>query len=115
MSAVRFPVAEFGAVIALYSMIHLPLAEQRPLLRRIRTWLEPDGWFLAILGHGAYEGWDRGWLGSNADMFWSHADAASYRRWLTSDGFEVVKQEFLPEGDGGHELFLVKSLRQGRH
>ena len=110
MSAVRFPEAEFAAVVSLYAIIHLPLAEQRPLFRRVRFWLRPGGWFLAILGAGAYEGWERGWLGSDVDMFWSHADPATYRRWLTAAGLEVVEQRFIPEGDGGHELFLARTL-----
>jgi SAM-dependent methyltransferase len=109
MTEVRFPRASFAAIISLYAIIHVPLAEQRPLFRRVRGWLRPGGWFLAVLGHDAYEGWQTGWLGSGAEMFWSHADAATYRRWLTSAGFEILDQRFIPEGDSGHELFLAKA------
>lgn len=109
MTEVRFNEGEFTAVVSLYAIIHVPLAEQRPLFRRVRSWLRPGGWFLAVLGHGSVEGWERGWLGSDVPMYWSHTDARTYRRWLTSAGFEIVGQKFVPEGDGGHELFLTRA------
>lgn len=108
MSEVDFPPRSFGAIVSLYAIIHVPLANQRPLLARIHTWLRPRGLFLAVLGHDAYEGTVRGWLGSRATMFWSHADAAAYRRWFQEIGFTVLRQEFIPEEDGGHELFLAR-------
>jgi SAM-dependent methyltransferase len=109
MTTVRFPKGEYAAVVSLYSVIHVPLAEQRPLFRRIRKWLQPGGIFLVILGHGACEGWEPGWLGSRVDMFWSHADESTYRQWLIADGYDILDQKFIPEGDGGHELFVLKS------
>ncbi|MCI4333638.1 MAG: methyltransferase domain-containing protein [Thermoplasmata archaeon] len=109
MAAVQFDEGEFAAVIALYSIIHVPIAEQRPFFRNVRRWLRPGGWFLAVLGHGAVEGWEEGWLGSEVPMYWSHADARTYRRWLTSAGFEILAQTFVPERDGGHELFLTRA------
>ena len=107
MTEVDFPERQFAAIVALYSIIHVPLEEQKPLFRRIRTWLRPGGYFVAILGHSAVEGREPGWLGSRVEMYWSHADAATYRRWLTSTGFEILQQKFIPEGSGGHELFLA--------
>jgi hypothetical protein len=46
-------------------------------------------------------------------MYWSHADAASYERWLRVAGFELLHRTFVPEGDGGHALFLVKKPGSG--
>ncbi|MCI4333729.1 MAG: methyltransferase domain-containing protein, partial [Thermoplasmata archaeon] len=100
MGAVQFDEGEFAAVVALYSIIHVPLAEQRSLFRNVRRWLVPGGWFLAVLGHGAVEGWEEDWLGSDVPMYWSHTDARTYRRWLTSAGFEILAQTFVPERDG---------------
>lgn len=48
-------------------------------------------------------------------MFWSHADAATYRTWLGGTGFTVDRQEFVPEGDGGHELFLPRARPRVAH
>jgi len=108
MSEVGFPPATFAAVVCLYSLIHVPRREHRPLLRRIASWLAPGGWFLAILGHSKYEGSETGWLGSDAPMYWSHYDAGTYRRWIRSEGLRVVREEFIPEGGGGHHLFLAR-------
>jgi hypothetical protein len=92
----------------------VPLPEQLALFHRIRRWLRPGGWFLSILGHGAVEGWEENWLSSDVRMFWSHADAETYRRWLTASSFDVVEQKFIPEGDSGHELFLARARGQSR-
>ncbi len=108
MTRVEFPGSSFRAVVCLYALIHVPLAAQRPLLGRIRRWLSPRGWFIVITGHEAYEGTEADWLGSGATMFWSHADAATYRAWLRDAGFEIVDQTFVPEGKGGHELFRAR-------
>lgn len=37
-----------------------------------------------------------------ATMYWSHADWATYQRWFDELGYEVVHDEFVAEGDGGH-------------
>jgi SAM-dependent methyltransferase len=113
MTKVDFPAGSFQAIVSLYAIIHVPLAKQKRLLARIHAWLAPGGLFLATLGHDAWEGTERGWLGVDTTMFWSHADAATYRRWLHETGFTILSQEFVPEGAGGHELFLVRKVRSG--
>ncbi len=90
----------------MYALIHIPLAEQPPLLRRIAAWLRPGGWFVATTGHRA--GVDENWLGGGAPMWWSHADAATNRGWMTQAGLTVEREEFVPEGDGGHALFWAR-------
>ena len=46
-------------------------------------------------------------------MWWSQADAATYRTWLTQAGLEVTSQQFVPEGDGGHALFRAQARQPG--
>lgn len=111
---VDFEVGRFAAVVAFYSLIHVPRRAHRNLLRRIRSWLASDGLFLVILGHTSYEGKVEGWLRTDATMYWSHYDAKTYRRWLRSEGFRIVHEEFVPEGDGGHELFVARKVRRER-
>jgi len=113
LSEVDFPPSSFVAVISLYALIHVPREQHRPLFRKAAGWLVPGGWFLATLGHAAYEGRESGWLGSDAPMLWSHYDAATYRRGLDADGFRIVREEFIPEGDGGHQLFLARKRAAG--
>jgi SAM-dependent methyltransferase len=100
-----FPPSTFDAVVSLYALIHMPLDEQPPLLNRIGGWLRPGGWLLTTTGHGAWTGSEGHWLGGDAPMWWSHADAATYRTWIEQAGLSVVAQGVIPEGDGMHALF----------
>ena len=107
MTDVSFPDESFGAVVCLYAIIHVPLEEQRPLLERVYRWLAPGGLFLLIAGEEAWTGEERNWLGSNAKMYWSHADAETYLRWLRATGFAIERRTFVPEGASGHALILA--------
>jgi SAM-dependent methyltransferase len=108
-TTVDLPERSFDAVVCLYALIHIPLEEQPPLLARIAGWLRPGGLLVATTGHGAWTGTEDDWLGGGATMWWSHADAATYREWLEAAGFAVERQEFVPEGDGGHALFWART------
>ncbi len=105
VTAIDFAPASFDAVVCLYMLIHLPLEDQPPLLERIASWLRPGGLFLATTGFQAWTGTEENWLGGGAPMWWSHADAATYRSWITQAGLSIDREEFAPEGDGGHALF----------
>lgn len=104
----RLPPKSYDAVVALYSIIHIPLAAQPLLLRAIAGWLVADGLLVLSAGWRAWTGAQIDWLGGDAPMWWSHADAATYRRWLTEAGFQVLREEFVPEGDSGHSLFWAR-------
>jgi SAM-dependent methyltransferase len=108
MTSVRFPPESFAAVVCLYSLIHVPLDEQLPLLGRMYRWLLPGGLALVTTGQEAYTGVEDDWLGSNAKMYWSHADASTYTRWFAEAGFIHLRRRFVPEGDRGHALFLAR-------
>jgi hypothetical protein len=41
-------------------------------------------------------------------MWWSHADAATYRTWIERAGLAVVAQETVPEDDAVHALFWAR-------
>lgn len=113
MTTVRFEQGSFDAVVALYSLIHVPVAEQRGLLASIRTWLRPGGRLLAIVGVDAWTGDEEDWLASGTHMWWSHEDTATYLRWLDAEGFDVAWSRFVPERDvpapdgAGHTLLLA--------
>ncbi len=78
MASVAFPPQSFAAIVSFYALIHLPVAEHRPLLARCFDWLHPGGVLLAIVGHSAWTGSEADWHG--APMYWSHANEATYRR-----------------------------------
>ncbi len=111
MAAVDFAPRSFAAIVSFYALIHLPIAEQRPLLARCFDWLRPGGILMAIVGHSAWTGSEDDWHG--APMVWSHADEATYLRWLGEIGFAVQWARFVPENDGGHTLLLAQRPRLG--
>jgi hypothetical protein len=104
MTAVEFAPASFDAVVAFYSIINVPGAEQRALIHRVATWLAPGGVLLAMVGKvaGAWAEPDfRGVPG--VTMYWSHADLAAGARWLAEAGFDVVR--------GGHAVAAAGRAR----
>ncbi|MBB5791587.1 class I SAM-dependent methyltransferase [Jiangella mangrovi] len=107
-TTVELPERSFHAVVCLYALIHIPLEEQPPLLARIAGWLRPSGLLVATTGHQAWTGTEDDWLGGGATMWWSHANAATYRVWIEAAGFAVEREEFVPEGDSGHTLFWAR-------
>ncbi|HEX7746613.1 MAG TPA: class I SAM-dependent methyltransferase [Micromonosporaceae bacterium] len=102
------PPARFDAVVCLYTLIHIPLADQPGLIRRIGRWLRPGGWLLATTGHDAWTGTEDNWLGGPATMWWSQADAATYRSWLHQASLTITAEAFIPEGADGHTLFWTQ-------
>lgn len=104
----RLQPESYDAVVALYSIIHMPLAAQLPLLRAIAGWLVSDGQLLLSAGWRAWTGSQTDWLGGDALMWWSYADAVTYRGWLAQAGFHVIREEFVPEDGGGHSLFWAR-------
>jgi 2-polyprenyl-3-methyl-5-hydroxy-6-metoxy-1,4-benzoquinol methylase len=108
VTAVEFSPASFDAVVSFFALIHLPLEDQLPLLKRVATWLRPGGLFVATTGYWAWTGTEENWLGGGAPMWWSHADVATYRSWISQAGLSIDREEFVPENDGGHALFWAR-------
>ncbi len=108
LASAEFGPASFDAVVSFFALIHVPVDDQLPLLHRIAGWLRPGGLFVATAGYWAWTGTEENWLGSGAPMTWSHAGVGSYRAWLRDAGLSVERDEFVPEGDGGHSLFWAR-------
>lgn len=107
MTALDFAPERFDAIVAFYSIIHVPLAEQPNLFAVLARWLKPGGYLLATVGHTAWTGTEKDWLDVlGGAMYWSHADAATYRAWFATNGLRIVQEDFLPEDDGGHTVLL---------
>ena len=102
----------FDAVIAVSSLIHVPLDEQRPLYARIAGWLRPGGVLLATVGAGRYRGVEEGWLDvEGADLFFDHADADTHVEMLRAAGFAIERVEHAPEGDVARTLVEARLER----
>jgi len=100
MMSLDFPQRSFEAVVAFYSIIHLPREEQKILFTRIFEWLEDDGYFLTNLGTTDNSGvLNPDWLGSS--MYWSSFDASTNKRIIQQAGFEVLQAEIVAEEEDG--------------
>jgi SAM-dependent methyltransferase len=108
MTQVSFARGAFGGVACLYALIHVPIDEQPPLIAKVYRWLEPGGLFLVTTGATAWTGVEEGWLGSNAKMYWSHADARTYQTWFGERGFRVLRRTAVAEKGAHHVLFLLQ-------
>jgi cyclopropane fatty-acyl-phospholipid synthase-like methyltransferase len=84
---VAFDVGAFDAVVALYSITHVSRRHYAALFKHIRTWLEPDGWFLATLGTADSSGWlEEDFLGFGATSWTNSFDPATTERLLREAG-----------------------------
>jgi SAM-dependent methyltransferase len=106
MTALHLRPASLDAVVSFYALIHVPLADQQALFPRIRSWLRPGGYLLAITGAQRWTGTEP-YLG--ASMFWDHADTATYLDWLTAAQLTPIWHRYIPEGTSGHSLILART------
>jgi len=102
MTDLDFSDASFDAVIAFYSLTHVPRDELGRLLAGIRAWLRPGGLFLATMGADDEPGSvEKGWLG--VDMYFSHFNAKRNRRLVESAGLVVEQANIVPEPEDRHD------------
>ena len=111
VTTLDFAPASFDAVVASYSLFHIPRTEHHMLFRSIARWLRRGGVLLANFGIGNREvDYDENWLG--APLFWSSFDADGERRALRSAGFELALDsiETIVEDGSPHRFLLVAAL-----
>jgi SAM-dependent methyltransferase len=104
-------IACFDGIVALYSLIHLPLDRQPAVIAKMGDALTEGGVVLSTVGWDAWTRGDPDWLGGGAAMWWSHTDHATYRRWFEQAGMEVERVEHVAEGATmGHALLWARRL-----
>jgi SAM-dependent methyltransferase len=102
LTSLWFDAATFDAVVAFYSLTHVPRAEHAALFRRIRSWLRPGGLFLASLGvEDSPDEIEADWLG--VDMFFSHFSARVNRRLVAEAGLVIERAEVAVEPEDRHD------------
>jgi SAM-dependent methyltransferase len=103
MMALMFASSTFDAILAFYSLIHLPREEQRVLVRRLADWLRPGGCLLANLGVSDNPGFiDPNWLGM--PMYWSGYDANTNREMISSAGLTEIEAEIRWDDEDGNAV-----------
>jgi len=109
MASLQYPSGSFDGIIALYSIIHVPLNEQEQLFRSIFRWLKPGGCFLCTVGVEAWTGTEENWITRGTTMYWSHAAVEQYLTWAEAIGFTLIKKEHMAENETAtHALLLLQ-------
>lgn len=110
MCSLQFRPGSFGAIAAIYSIIHVPREEHEQLFSSLYRFLTPGGRLFAVLGAGAWEGTEVNWLDLGAEMFWSHFDADAGLKMLERAGFRTLHSTIEPDtlGPGGHLFVLAE-------
>ena len=106
MAAQRFPEASFDAVVAFFSVLHLPRDEHAPLFAAIASWLRPGGLLVASTGARSNPGTIADdWKG--APMYWSFYPSAVTRAAIRATGLDIVEaREETVDEDGEPWTFL---------
>jgi ubiquinone/menaquinone biosynthesis C-methylase UbiE len=114
VTTLDFAPGSFEAIVASYSLFHIPRAQHGGLFRSIARWLCSGGILLANFGIGNREvDYVEDWLG--APQFWSSFDADGERTALSSAGFALTLDciEFGEDPDGRPHPFLLVLARKG--
>jgi SAM-dependent methyltransferase len=77
---VSFAEQSFDAVVASFSLVHVPRELHRDVLSSIATWLRPGGWLICTMSAGIGEDTMGGFLG--VPMYWSG--------WGTPENLDLV-------------------------
>jgi len=100
MMSLAFPGNLYDAIVAFYSIIHLPREKQDALIWCIADWLRPGGHLLVNLGTTDNPGSiDKDWLGSK--MYWSSYDVQTNERMLLRAGLELLEAEVIEDNEDG--------------
>jgi SAM-dependent methyltransferase len=89
--------AHFDAVVAFYSIFHLPREEHPELFRRIHRWLKPGGYLLATVSARSQEPYtEDDFIG--VPMYWSNYGLEEYERMLAEIGFDPLESAVIGHG-----------------
>ncbi|KZP19117.1 S-adenosyl-L-methionine-dependent methyltransferase [Athelia psychrophila] len=83
-----FAEGDFDAVVAFYSLFHLPRAEQGAMVARMARWVKPGGWLLFNLNTGDGDMMRPDWMG--VPMFSSSFSVEGNRQMMKEHGQDLV-------------------------
>jgi SAM-dependent methyltransferase len=101
-SSLSFGPGSIDAVVAFYSIIHLPRDEHAGVFANIATWLRPEGIFVGCMGARVDEGTAEDWI-DDIPMYWSSYGADAELELIANAGLEIVRTEELANFEDGRE------------
>jgi SAM-dependent methyltransferase len=106
MMAQAFPEGSFDAVVAFFSIFHLPREEHGAVFGKVAAWLRPGGYLVASTGSRSDPGTvEEDWLG--APMYWSFYPSARSLELIRASGLEIVRAaDETSDEDGRPHTFL---------
>ncbi len=115
MMDLAFAPASLDAVLAFYSIIHLPVHEQATLLARIATWLRPGGCLLANFGELPMPAGIvmEHWLREEGWMFWSGAGVEGTLAHLRAAGLDIVVSEIHADDVNANFHWVIARKAEG--
>jgi SAM-dependent methyltransferase len=111
METVTFDPGSLGAVVAFYSISHVPREHHAALFAAVASWLRPGGMFVASLHSRAdANDFEPNWLGVGP-MRWTGFDRETNLAMVADAGLEVEESEVIdqvePDGTSIHPLWFV--------
>ena len=103
MTRLPFATESFDAVVAFWSLIHVPLADHPTVIEEFARVLEPGGRVLVCEGSQPWVGENPDWLDSGVGMQWAIAGAERTREQLHDAGLTVTEAWGVPETLGEDE------------
>lgn len=111
MTALPLSAASVDAVLALYSIIHVPREDHGAVFEEWGRVLRPGGWVLFTSGTEAWAGRNPDWLDTGVEMVWSYPDPEATTAALERAGFVVDSSARVPDSladEGEKQFFLAR-------
>lgn len=97
MTRLPYQSGSVDAIVALWSLIHVPNADQESVLEEFARVLKPGGRLLVNDGRQAWTGENPDWLDSGVEMAWEIAGADTTADQLDQVGFRILGRHGVPE------------------
>lgn len=97
ITSVEFDESSFDAVVAFFSLFHIPREDHARLFRRIRDWLKPGGYLMCTLSLESETGYTQDDF-FGAKMYWSNYGLSEYEEMLTGIGFTMLATTIIGHG-----------------
>jgi SAM-dependent methyltransferase len=105
MVDLAFAPGSFDAVVAFWTLIHVPREVHASLFARVHGWLKPGGLFAGTLGSGDNPA-EHVPDFYGAPMYWSHFDGDTNRGLLRDAGFDLIQADEI-EDEGETPLWVI--------